>query len=73
MNILFNTHESFNTNQLNIQYSGMLCVNVKLANNKAYLRSIFVPRCPAEENIKFTVKNPNGETASDTLKIKITD
>ena len=57
--------------ELDWSYSGKVCINIKINEGQAFLKSIFLPKCPIEENIKFTVKNPNGDIISDILTVQI--
>jgi hypothetical protein len=59
-----------NSNPL-FTFEGTLCVNVQISGNNAILRSVFLPNCPLVENIMFTAVNPDGQTDSFNLKIKI--
>ena len=63
--------KNFEFSELKWSFRGKYCINIVIKENQATLRSIFLPNCPLEENILFEVSNPEGETASNTLKIKI--
>ncbi len=63
--------KNYKINELTWWYGGKLCINIKISENKAILRSIFLKGCPEEENILFEATNPEGNAASDTLKIRI--
>ena len=63
--------KNYEFNELTWSYSGKKCINIEISEGSAIIRSVFLPKCPLEENIEFTVKNPDGEIASSILIIRI--
>ena len=63
----------YDLNEIIWSYSGKVCINVKVADDgvTANLKSVFLPGCPEEENIVFTVESSDGQSAFDTLQVKI--
>ena len=63
--------KEYSYSEMRWSHSGQICINIRISDNKAVLRSVFLPGCPTEETVNFEVMNPAGKTDSDTIKVKI--
>ncbi len=63
--------KKYSYNEMRWSHSGQICINIRISDNKAILKSVFLPGCPIEETVNFEVMNPAGKTDSDTIKVKI--